>query len=82
MQTANGQRYTRNGAFAINATGQLVTSDGDQVMGTGGPITFQSTDHDIVISATGIVTVRDGNGTVDTPRGTAAARHLRSSRNI
>ena len=38
-------------------------------MGTGGPITFQSSDHDINISATGIVTVRDSTGTIDTPRG-------------
>jgi flagellar basal-body rod protein FlgF len=69
VQTANGQRYTRNGSFGISPTGQLVNRQGDQVMGTGGPITFQSSDHDISISATGIVTVRDGTGTIDTPRG-------------
>src|SRR6201986_411374 len=27
VQTARGQRYTRNGALQINGTGQLVTSD-------------------------------------------------------
>jgi flagellar basal-body rod protein FlgF len=69
VQTSRGQRYTRNGALAINATGQLVTSAGDQVLGTGGPITFQSTDHDVVISPTGIITVEEGNSTVDSPRG-------------
>ncbi len=69
VQTPRGQRYTRNGALAINATGQLVTSEGDQVLGTGGPITFQLTDHDVTISPSGIVTVRDGAGTADAPRG-------------
>jgi flagellar basal-body rod protein FlgF len=69
VQTAAGQRYSRNGAFSINSTGQLVTSAGDQVLGTGGPITFQVTDHDVSISGSGIVTVRDGAGTTDAVRG-------------
>ena len=70
VQTANGQqRYTRNGALSINGAGQLVTSDGDQVVGDSGPITFQSTDHDVVISPTGIITVREGNATGDSARG-------------
>jgi flagellar basal-body rod protein FlgF len=69
VQTPRGQRYTRNGAFAINATGQLVTSEGDQVLGTGGPITFQSTDHDVIVSPSGTISVRDGAGTADAQRG-------------
>ena len=72
VQTARGTRYTRNGAFQINGAGQLVTSNGDQVIGTGGPITFQNTDHDIVISGSGIITVREGNATIDSQRGTLA----------
>jgi flagellar basal-body rod protein FlgF len=70
VQTQRGQRYTRNGAFQVNGAGQLVTSNGDQVLGTGGPITFQNLDHDVVISSSGIITVREGNSTADTPRGT------------
>jgi flagellar basal-body rod protein FlgF len=69
VQTPRGQRYTRNGSFAINATGQLVTSEGDQVLGTGGPITFQITDHNITISPNGIITARDGTGTTSAQRG-------------
>jgi flagellar basal-body rod protein FlgF len=69
VQTPRGQRYTRNGALSINGAGQLVTSDGDQVLGTGGPITFQGTDHDVTISGSGIVTVRDGSGTASQQRG-------------
>jgi flagellar basal-body rod protein FlgF/flagellar basal-body rod protein FlgG len=71
VQTPNGQqRYTRNGAFSINGSGQLVTLDGNQVVGSSGPITFQSTDHDISISPSGIITVREGNSTADSSRGT------------
>jgi flagellar basal-body rod protein FlgF/flagellar basal-body rod protein FlgG len=71
VQNAQGQqRYTRNGAFSISATGQLVNSEGDQVIGAAGPITFQQGDQDVMISDSGIVTVRQGNGTADTPRGT------------
>ena len=71
VQTPNGQqRYTRNGSFSINASGQLVTSDGNQVVGSSGPIIFQSTDHDVVISPSGIITVREGNSTADSQRGT------------
>ena len=62
-------RYTRNGELSINATGQLVTSDGDQVIGASGPITFQPTDHDVIISSTGIISVRDGSGTISAQRG-------------
>jgi flagellar basal-body rod protein FlgF len=69
VQTQRGQRYTRNGALGINAAGQLVTSNGDQVMGTSGPITFQPTDRDVIISPTGIVSVRDGAGTNSAQRG-------------
>ena len=69
VQTPRGQRYTRNGALSINATGQLVTSEGYQVLGTGGPITFQPTDHDVTISPAGIITVREGASTADAPRG-------------
>ena len=69
VQTARGQRYTRNGALAITAAGQLITNDGDQVVGDSGPITLQSTDHDVVISPNGIITVREGASPADTQRG-------------
>ncbi len=69
VQTPRGVRYSRNGALLTNASGQLVTSDGYPVLGDSGPITFQSTDHDVIISATGIITVREGASTTDSPRG-------------
>ena len=69
VQTPRGERYTRNGALHLNATGQLVTSEGDPVLGTGGPITFQPNDRQIQISADGTISVRDGASKVDTARG-------------
>jgi len=43
VRTAQGLRYTRDGDFTINATGQLATRSGDPVLGSnGGPITVQA----------------------------------------
>lgn len=61
VQTPNGERYTRNGALQINSSGELVTSEGYQVLGDSGPITFQPKDSAIVISADGTVSAREGN---------------------
>jgi flagellar basal-body rod protein FlgF len=69
VQTPRGVRYTRNGALATNPSGQLVTSDGYPVLGDNGPITFQNTDHDVIISPSGIITVREGASTQDSQRG-------------
>ncbi len=69
VQTPRGQRYTRNGALSINAAGQLVTGDGYQVLGDAGPITFQASDNDVIISSNGIITVREGASTQDAQRG-------------
>lgn len=70
VQVNGEERYTRNGAFQINAQGQLVTNDGHPVLGTAGPITFQRGDQDIAIARDGTVTVREGNNTdVDSNRG-------------
>lgn len=40
VQTAGGPRYTRNGRFGVSAAGTLVTEDGAEVLGDGGPITL------------------------------------------
>jgi flagellar basal-body rod protein FlgF len=60
VQTAGGERYTRNGSLQINGTGELVTSAGDKVLGDNGPIVFQSTDRDIVVTPDGTIKVREG----------------------
>jgi flagellar basal-body rod protein FlgF len=69
VQTAAGERYTRDGGLQINSQGQLVTVSGDPVLGTGGPIVFQQTDHDISISPDGTITVLDGTARTDSIRG-------------
>jgi flagellar basal-body rod protein FlgF len=70
VQTANGERYTRNGSFQVNATGQLVTTDGDPVLGESGPIQFQPSDNKINIAEDGTIRVREGEkATVDSARG-------------
>lgn len=70
VQANGNELYTRNGAFQINAQGQLVTNDGHAVIGTNGPINFQPGDQDISIARDGTITVREGNNTnIDTARG-------------
>jgi flagellar basal-body rod protein FlgF len=69
VQTAGGERYTRDGGLQLNSQGQLVTVAGDTVLGGSGPIVFQPTDHDINVSPDGTVTVLEGNGRTDAIRG-------------
>ena len=70
VQTAGGERYTRNGALQINTNGELVTSEGDRVLGEAGPILLQATDNSITIAPDGTVRVREGaNATIDAARG-------------
>lgn len=69
VQTAAGERYTRDGGLQLNNQGQLVTEEGDQVLGTAGPITFQPTDHDVNIAPDGTVTVQEGTNRTDALRG-------------
>ena len=69
VQTAGGERYTRDGGLQLNNTGQLVTVAGNPVLGASGPIVFQPTDHDINVSPDGTITVLEGNGRTDSIRG-------------
>ena len=69
VQAPGGERYTRDGNFQINNQGQLVTASGNPVLGNSGPIVFQPTDHDIVISADGTITVQEGAARTDSIRG-------------
>ncbi|MBI4274345.1 MAG: flagellar basal-body rod protein FlgF [Rhizobiales bacterium] len=60
VQTPRGDRFTRNGALQINATGELVTSEGHRVIGESGPVQFQSGDRDITIGRDGSISVPGG----------------------
>lgn len=60
LQTPGGDRYTRDGHFQLDREGTLVTSNGDKVMGEGGPLTFSTDDGDIHIGADGTITGKQG----------------------
>lgn len=60
VETPAGERYTRNGAFQIDAQGRLVTSDGFPVQGAGGPIQFEPGDSDIAVGADGTISTAEG----------------------
>ena len=61
VDTPQGVRYTRNGAFELDAQGRLVTGDGHPVLsGAGTGFTFGAEDGQIVIS---------GDGTISTDQG-------------
>lgn len=55
VQTPDGDRYTRNGHFSLDAERRLVTEDGSIVKGADGPITLSATDGDINVDADGTV---------------------------
>jgi flagellar basal-body rod protein FlgF len=69
VQTAAGERYTRDGGLQVNNQGQLVTAAGDPVLGGSGPIVLQPTDHDVNVSPDGTITVLEGTGRTDSVRG-------------
>ena len=53
--TPAGERFTRNGALSLNESGELVTMDGYQVAGEGGPIVFAPGETGITLGADGAV---------------------------
>jgi flagellar basal-body rod protein FlgF len=55
VATAQGNRYTRDGHFTLDADGHIVTSDGYALQGEGGAITVSPTDGDIRIAKDGTV---------------------------
>lgn len=60
VETEQGLRYTRNGAFQLNSEGTLVTSEGFPVQGEGGPFRFGPTETSINIAADGTVSSTAG----------------------
>jgi flagellar basal-body rod protein FlgF len=58
VQSEKGDAYTKNGAFSINPSNQIVTQDGHPVIGDSGPITL--TNGEIHIAHDGTVLV-DGS---------------------
>ena len=60
VDTPDGERYTRHGVFQLDASGNIVTTEGHPVLGSGGaPIA-------IPLGATDITITRDGTISADT----------------
>lgn len=62
VMTAQGERYTRDGRFQLDAQGRVVTADGDPVQGDGGDIVLDPTKGPPKVAADG--TVSQQNQTV------------------
>jgi flagellar basal-body rod protein FlgF len=60
VETPRGERYTRNGSFALAANGELVNADGNRVIGESGPIVLEPADTDITIARDGSVSTKGG----------------------
>ncbi len=64
IQTPNGVRYTRDGAFRTDNQGQIVTSSGFPVLGDAGqPLILPEDARDITISGDGYLTAKTGTAT-------------------
>jgi flagellar basal-body rod protein FlgF len=73
VQTKDGIRYTRSGSFQLNNAGEIVTAEGDKVMGDGNqPIAFPEDAKDILIGADGTVSAQSGTATSATQVGKLA----------
>lgn len=55
IQTADGERYTRNGHFRLDATGRLVNDKGDPVMADGGEVRMTPEDGPINVGGDGMI---------------------------
>jgi len=55
VETSAGVRYTRNGAFTLDAQGRIVAGDGARLLGKGGPIQIDPARGPVVVSENGEV---------------------------
>jgi len=60
VQTPAGERWTKSGAFQLDAGGTLVDANGNPVLGEGGPIKFGPEETGILIGKDGTVSSSAG----------------------
>ena len=60
IQTAQGERYTRDGSFSLDSAGRLVTMNGQPVLGVSGAITVPLQAGEISIDPNGRVSTKQG----------------------
>lgn len=58
VQTKEGPRYTRNGSFTLDKAGNLITSRGDMVLSTSGPMQIPE-GKEIIVAGDGQVSADD-----------------------
>lgn len=61
VQTPGGERYTRNGQFTLDSTGQLVTGQGYPVLTDSGPLSITPQETGLAIGADGTVSTDKGS---------------------
>ena len=59
VETASGERYTRDGRFTLSPDGRLTTQEGDPVMGEGGEIVLDPAKGQISIAQDGTISQAD-----------------------
>jgi flagellar basal-body rod protein FlgF len=81
VQTPEGTRYTRNGSFSLNGAGEIVTKEGYQLIGSGGPLIVPQEAGQVTIMENGEVATEDGTigklklVSFDNPQGLVAVGH-------
>lgn len=60
VQTKAGERYTRNSAFMLDGSGRLVTTTGEPVLTTAGPLALSSQDGEVTVGADGTISTASG----------------------
>jgi flagellar basal-body rod protein FlgF len=60
VETPQGERYTRNGGFKLDAEGALVTADGYRVQSEAGPVVFDPEETDVVFASDGTISTNLG----------------------
>ena len=60
VQTPDGERYTRNGRFQLDQSGQLVTQEGFTVLTEGGSIVLGARDASVNVARDGTVATESG----------------------
>ena len=70
VQTPNGTKYMRAGAFQLNGDGEITTGLGDKLLGESDqPITISSEIESVNISSDGVITGKTGEDTTVTQLG-------------
>lgn len=57
IETEQGLRFTRDGRFQLSENGEMVTTTGGRLLGTGGPIILPGNSSEVKVDSTGSISV-------------------------